>query len=327
MAGASSAKLAAQVSLGGGFGFTAPGYESAETLRDDLTSIRASFPNVGPGKTNPLPIGVGYLGWLLEASPDTASALLDAALDSNVQAVWFAFGNDLGRWIRYVREADAKAATPRKTTIFIQTSSVQEALTAVSEWKADVLVAQGVESGGHGSSSAPSVFSLVSAIIANLPHDGPPVLAAGGLATGSQVAALLTLGAAGAVLGTRFLLTPESRYSDAQKAALIAADSNSTVRTMAFDQARGTLGWPRGINGRALRNKTVDDTEAGVHLQDVKDKFLEAIKNNDPARMVVWAGEGVALMSEVKGAKDIVQELHMDIMQRLRASQALLGEN
>jgi len=96
--------------------------------------------------------------------------------------------------------------------------------------------------------------SLIASILSVVPGDGPAVIGAGGLATGGHVAELLGLGAAGAVLGTRFLLTPESLYSDAHKQALVAAVSSSSVRSMAFDQVRGTLGWPSGVNGRGLHN-------------------------------------------------------------------------
>jgi len=90
------------------------------------------------------------------------------------------------------------------------------------------------------------------------------VLAAGGLATGTQVAAALALGASGAVLGTRFLLTPESFYTDAQKKALAGANSSSTIRTMAFDYARNTLGWPDGVDGRGLRNRLSEVKHHGL---------------------------------------------------------------
>ena len=163
----------------------------------------------------------------------------------------------------------------------------------------------GNESGGHGGANTPSTFTLVSEIIAALPTDGtaPPVLAAGGLATGAQVASYLTLGAAGAVLGTRFLLTPESPYSPAQKVALLKANSSSTVRTMALDYARGTMGWPAGIDGRGLRNRIVDDIEAGTPLDVVQARFAEAAKTGDPDYMVVWSGQGVSLMHEITPAK------------------------
>lgn len=86
------------------------------------------------------------------------------------------------------------------------------------------------------------------------PKDGPIVVGAGGLVSGEHVAEVLVLGAAGAVLGTRFCLTPESRYSHSRKQALVAANSGDSIRSMAFDEIGGWLDWPRGINGRALRN-------------------------------------------------------------------------
>lgn len=118
----------------------------------------------------------------------------------------------------------------------------------------------GAESGGHGASSAPSLLNFITDVLA-LPcmqrPTSPLLLGAGGMAIGDHIAAVLALGASGAVLGTRFLLTPESLYSNAQKQVLVSATSTDTIRTMAFDNARGTLGWPQGIDGRAIRNSAV----------------------------------------------------------------------
>jgi len=150
-------------------------------------------------------------------------------------------------------------------------------------------------------------------------------LAAGGLANGAHVASFLTLGADGAVLGTRFLLTPESLYTDAQRQALLAASTTSTTRTMAFDIARGTLGWPKGVDGRGLYNATVEDMDNGVSLEEVKTKFAAGVAKGDASRMLVWAGTGVGLMSEIKPAKEVVEELHRDIVGRLMASSHLIA--
>ncbi|OCH91017.1 2-nitropropane dioxygenase [Obba rivulosa] len=320
MAGASTVRLALEASRGGGFGFTAAGYGDAQMLHSDLQVARTvSSVEMRHG----LPIGVGFLGWQLDQQP-SALDMLRTVRNSDVQAVWFAFGKDLGRWINHVRELDSHADDGRKTIIFVQVNSLREALVAVHEWKVDVLVAQGIESGGHGNGSAPSTFTLVSSILSALPHSGPPVLAAGGLANGTHAAAYLTLGCAGAVFGTRFLLTPESLYTDAQKAALISAGPESTVRTMAFDQARGTLGWPNGVDGRAIRNETVADVEAGVDMQEVKKKFQEAVNGGDPTRMLVWAGEGVHLMREIKGAKVLVEEIHSEMVLALESAGLLV---
>ncbi|EGN92204.1 hypothetical protein SERLA73DRAFT_191459 [Serpula lacrymans var. lacrymans S7.3] len=317
MAGASGGALAAQVTDGGAFGFLGAGYDTPDKLQEELSLARSVLRLQSVDR---LPIGVGYLAWQLEQSPSRAFELIDIALENRVQAIWLAFGSDLSRWVRYIREYDSRPERNHKTLICVQVSSVQGALVAISDLKTDILVAQGNESGGHGYGSSPSLLTLLSSILADAPKDAPPILAAGGLSDGSQLASLLVLGAAGVVLGTRFLLTPESLYTDAQKRALVAAKSTSTVRTMAFDRVRGTLGWPSGVDGRALYNNTVRDMDSGTDISVVKEQFVEGVRSGDADRMLVWAGTGVGLMSEIKGAKDIVRELHHATIQYLNAA-------
>ena len=98
------------------------------------------------------------------------------------------------------------------------------------------------------------MMTLVSEILSVFPKPAPPVLAAGGMAHGGHLASILALGASGAVFGTRFVLSPESLYSDVERKALIEAKTSASVRSVAFDEARNTLGWPSGIDGRGLRN-------------------------------------------------------------------------
>ena len=179
----------------------------------------------------------------------------------------------------------------------------------------------GIEAGGHGSSSGSSVLSLVSSILSVVPESSPPILAAGGVVNGGHLAALLTLGASGAVFGTRFLLSTESLYSNVQRQAILAASSSSSVRTMAFDYARDTMGWPRGIDGRALhngscfvyhrRNKcsfmpcidTVEDFRNGVDIKTLRARYAEGEGKDDLNRIVVWAGAGVGLMKKIQPAQ------------------------
>lgn len=200
----------------------------------------------------------------------------------------------------------------------------------------------GNESGGHGYSSAPPLLTLIPLILQCLREDAPPLLAAGGLNNGCHIASLLALGAAGAVLGTRFLATPESLYTNPQKTALVAAKSESTIRTMAFDRARGTEDWPAGVDGRALYNNTVKDLDEGADIGVVREKFKNSVREGDPDRMLVWAGTGVGLISGIKDARvrtglperaiadcitqAVVQELHRDTVERLKAvSELYLG--
>jgi nitronate monooxygenase len=89
-----------------------------------------------------------------------------------------------------------------------------------------------------------------------IPEDGPLIVAAGGIMTGSHIAALLTAGAHGCILGTRFVVAKESYYTPSQRDVMVAAKSNTvTERTLAFDYMVGSLGWPEGIDGRALKNR------------------------------------------------------------------------
>ncbi|KAG6891617.1 hypothetical protein C0992_002656 [Termitomyces sp. T32_za158] len=252
------------------------------------------------GSDSPLPIGIGYLGWRLETPGVAAHDLLSVALDNNVRAVWLSFGTQLHSWIDFIRKSERKPGT---TKILVQVNSVKEALVAVQDWKADIVIAQGIEAGGHGSSSAPSLLTLLSEILSAIPKDGPPILGAGGIVNGSQLASLLVLGASGAVLGTRFLLSPESLYLESQRQALISAPEGSSVRTMAFDYARNTLGWPEGIDGRGLRNSTVDEFEKGANVEDLQRNYAEGMKTGDIDRIVTWAGASVGLLSRIQPAK------------------------
>ncbi|KAI0372799.1 2-nitropropane dioxygenase [Pilatotrama ljubarskyi] len=306
-----------EVSRGGGFGFFGIG------LRDDLAELRAGIPDLGD---KPLPIGCGYIGWMMDSKEEEYKQLVNIALESRVQAIWLSFGNDLYRWIQYIRNSPACAHTAYKPLIFVQVTSVEEAIRAVNEWKVDVIVVQGNESGGHGRSMAPSTMVLLSEVLAALPGDeAPPILAAGGIASGIQVAAYLTAGASGAVLGTRFLLTPESPYSSTQKAILQAAKSHQTVRSLAFDLARGTNNWPEGVDGRGIRNKIVEDIEVGVDPQTVQERFRRAAQASDPNYLLVWSGQGITLINEIKPAKEIVEELHGEILHALQRAQQIVA--
>jgi nitronate monooxygenase len=185
----------------------------------------------------------------------------------------------------------------------------------------------GIEAGGHGAARGTPLLSLVPSVLKVVPSQ-IPVLAAGGLVTGAHMAALLALGAAGIVVGTRFLTAPESQYTDGQRKALLDADSTRSVRTTAFDEARKTLGWPQGIDGRGLYNgmltdrddtfcviscviltqpcsppDTVADYNRGEDVEILRSRYQDALANDDANRTVVWAGTGVGLIDRIQSAK------------------------
>ncbi|KAI8996368.1 hypothetical protein BD414DRAFT_534087 [Trametes punicea] len=302
MAFASSAELAVEVTRGGGFGFVGAAFATPDSLRAELAYTRNSFPELGD---KPLPIGIGFIGWLLDANEEQSKQLIDIVLENNVQAIWLAFGVDLYRWIHYIRTSPANARASHKPLIFLQATSLKEALVAVNEWKVDVVIAQGNEAGGHGGSAAPSTMVILSELLAALPAENAPLSsrpAASQTDLRSQHTSLLV-----------------------QPAAIQRAQSTNTVRTHALDWAWNIYSWPEGIDGRGIRTKIVDDIEAGVPHETVREKYAKAAEVNDPDYMVTWCSQGVSLMKEIKPAKEVMEELHADIVRSLRRGQSLLA--
>ncbi|KAF5347401.1 hypothetical protein D9758_011253 [Tetrapyrgos nigripes] len=316
MAFAAGGELAGAVTGAGGFGLIGAGFLSSADLKAYLSIVRKTL-NLPDG--NPLPVGIGFVSWILAKTENSDDPRLPAILEEKPQAIWFAFGDDMGKYVTQVREYDSKRE--HKTIVFVMVNSVEEALRAADDWKVDVIVAQGIESGGHGGSEAPSLLTLLQAVINAIPPDGPVIVAAGGISTGSQIAASLTMGAAGVVLGTRFLFTHECLYSQDKKNAIIQAGLiNSTRRGLVFDEVGRKMGWPDKIDGRALANNIVRDLDEGLGLEARQKRFDESAASGDTSRLVVFAGEGVSLTDHISSASDVIQQLHKEAVSALKSS-------
>jgi nitronate monooxygenase len=171
-------------------------------------------------------------------------AQLDALLALGVPVVTFSWGQPGRQRIERCHAAGARVA--------VQIASPAGAQLA-REDGADVLIAQGIEAGGHVQSTTP-LAELLGQVVAVA--GSVPVIAAGGLADRADVERAGAQGAAGAMLGTSFLATAESGAHDDYKAALVAADGRSTVLTVCFDGD-----WPQAPH-RVLRNPTLERWEA-----------------------------------------------------------------
>ncbi len=181
MGGMSGGALAAAVSNAGGLGIIGGGREDPGWLERELQIVTSSTSKAW---------GVGFQSWATDA------ATLERALAYRPRAVMLSFG-DPRPLVEAVRRAGAM--------LIVQVTDLDEARQAL-EVEADVIVAQGTEAGGHGGRRStlpfvPVVVDLAAPV---------PVLAAGGIADGRGVAAALALGAAGALLGTRFLVCREA---------------------------------------------------------------------------------------------------------------------
>jgi nitronate monooxygenase len=218
--------------------------------------------------------------------------------------------------------------------ILHQVGSVKEAERAAAAG-IDVIIAQGVEAGGHIAGEVSTLALVPRVVDAVAPK---PVAAAGGIADGRGLAAVLALGAQAALMGTRFLASDECRAHPRYKEKLLTAKECDTVRTTLFG-----FGWPNAPH-RTLRTPFVDQwlpneargsecrpdepvigkaTIAGQQMP--LQRFMGFPPNRDVTgdldAMDFLAGQGVGLVCEVKPAGEIVRELVEEarqvIMQRL----------
>jgi NAD(P)H-dependent flavin oxidoreductase YrpB (nitropropane dioxygenase family) len=196
-----------------------------------------------------------------------------------------------------------------------QVGSVDEAL-AAGDAGCDVVVAQGVEAGGHVRGTTP-MLTLLHQVVEAV---DVPVVAAGGIATGATLAAALNAGAAAARVGTRFLATVESGGHPEYVAGLLAASADDTVRTTAFGE-----GWPDAPH-RVLRIATehaasADDVVGHAAYRDRRWEVLRwstqpptRFTSGDVSAMAMYAGCGVGEIDDVPSAAQIVDRMTADAM-------------
>ncbi len=238
----------------------------------------------------------------------------EAALDAGLPIVTLSFGIDAKRVSRAHRSG---------AIVGIQIGSRAGARRALDAG-ADFLIAQSVEAGGHVQSTT-FATDLLPAVLAEA--GAVPVIAAGGISTGEGAADVIAKGAAGAVMGTRFLATFESASHDAYKAALVAARTGDTVLTNCFD-----VGWPFAMH-RVLRNDTFNTWEAAGCPQPpnrpgegdvVFRRGLEEFPrysdtppmsgaSGDLTSAVLYAGTGVGEIDGVEPAADLLFRLDSQI--------------
>ena len=198
-----------------------------------------------------------------------------------------------------------------------QVTTVAEARQAVAAG-VDALVAQGTEAGGH---MGPwPLWSLLPSVVDAAGRT--PVRAAGGIVDGRGLAAALCLGAHGAMLGTRFLATPEAPARPVHKAAILRATAGDMVASEMFDILWGSH-WP-GVRARAIRNQLTDRWAGREEaLRADRDAVIEALHQaeavDDPQEMVLLAGEGAARITEIRPAGDLVRSIAAEAAAILRA--------
>jgi len=275
--------LAAAVSNGGGLGLVGGGRGDRGWLERELAIVV---------ETTDYPWGIGFLSWALDVET------LGWTLGHGPKAIMLSFG-DPSPFADTVRASGTK--------LIVQVTDLDEARTAL-DVGADVIVAQGSEAGGHGGRRAtlpfvPAVVDLVRPT---------PVLAAGGIADGRGLAAVLMLGAAGALIGTRFEASPEALVPASVTKAILEGGGGDTERSRVLDIARRSS-WPHRYTARTMRNDFLDrwrDKEDELREDDAAlDAYGLAVASGDPAVVPIWAGEGIDLITELSSAAELVSAL------------------
>ena len=220
----SGAHLTAATSAAGGIGILAAITMTTDQLREAIAKVKSS---------TDAPFGVN----LRAGQPDLAQRI-SLAVDQGVSLFSFA-GAPTKDSIARIHDAGA---------VVMPTVGARRHAEKMLEWGVDAVIAQGGEGGGHTGEVATSLLlpQVVEAVGADI-----PVLGAGGFHSGAGLVTALAYGADGIAMGTRFLLTAESRVPDDIKAHYVAASVFDTVVTKALD----------GAPQRVIRTDTVAGLE------------------------------------------------------------------
>ena len=240
---------------------------------------------------------------------DGAKALLDVAFSHPIKLIANALGVPPDWMLEMGKENDVKVAALLGT-----------AQHAINQVKAgvDILVVSGTEAGGHcGSVSTMVLIPEVHKAIQ--PYGDVPILAAGGIVTGQQMAAAMAMGASGAWCGSVWLTTVESEVPPVIKEKMVAANSSETVRSRSRT----------GKHSRQLVSPWTDAWEsdkapdplpmplqpmvAEPALQKVN-KLAEGGHEGARELSTYWVGQGVGLMNATISASDVVQEFKQDFI-------------
>ncbi|MET8976081.1 nitronate monooxygenase [Streptomyces sp. NPDC004539] len=324
--GVSVPRLAAAVSEAGGLGFLAAGYKTADGMYEEIKQVR--------GQTS-RPFGVNLflpqpeyaeagavelyahqlagestwyeteLGDPESGRDDGFEAKLAVLLDNPVPVVSFHFGAPSPEVLERFRRAG--------TYTLVTATSPEEAV-AVERAGADAVIVQGVEAGGHQGTHRDNPendragVGLLALLTQVREAVSLPLIAAGGIMRGAQIAAVMAAGASAAQLGTAFLATPESGAAAVHKQALTNPLFARTELTRAFS------GRPaRGLVNRFLREHGPYAPAAYPEIHHLTSPLRKAAaKAGDAQGMALWAGQGHRMARELP-AGDLVELLAAEL--------------
>ena len=254
-------------------------------------------------------IDTGGSSFAQNTQSDGAKALLDVAFKHPIKIIANALGVPPDWMIQMGKDNDCKVAALLGT-----------AEHAINQVKAgvDILVVSGTEAGGHcGSVSTMVLIPEVHQAIQ--PYGDVPILAAGGIVTGKQMAAAMAMGASGAWCGSVWLTTIESEVEPVIKEKMVAANSSQTVRSRSRTGKHSrqlvtpwTQAWEADSAPEPLP-MPLQPMVAEPALQKVN-KLAAGGHEGAKDLATYWVGQGVGLMNQSISASDVVQEFKEDFI-------------
>jgi NAD(P)H-dependent flavin oxidoreductase YrpB (nitropropane dioxygenase family) len=252
--------------------------------------------------------------------PETALRVLDAAFEHPIRMIANALGVPPPEMIEKGREH----GVPVAALVGAKEHAIRQVSAGV-----DILVAQGTEAGGH--CGEVSTLVLIPEVLKAIkPIREVPVLAAGGIMTGRQMAACMAMGAAGAWTGSVWLATVESETSEIFREKMIEASSRDAVRvrTRTGKPARQlrsawTEAWERSPDSPGPLPMPLMTLVSEGALRSVE---KAAAAGNPKAREMVtyFVGQGVGLIDSVRSAGQVVQEFKADFLESVEHMNQLL---
>ena len=298
MATIAGSRLVEAVGEAGGFGILGGGYGDKAWLEQETAKLKSAT----------VPFGIGFITWSMAKQPE----LLDIALAAKPRAIMLSFG-------------DPKPFGPRikaAGSLLICQVQTEEMAKDALDAGADILIAQGTEAGGHGASR--TTLDIVPAIV-DFAAGRVPVVAAGGLADGRGLAAMMMLGASGVLLGTRFYASVECEVEEEAKQRICAATGGNTARGVVFDLSRSIF-WPAPFTLRALVNDHSRrwigrEVELMQNMATVSADYAAAKRARNFDIAGVFAGEAAGLIHDIPPAAEIVGRIVTEAEQIMSGKQ------
>ncbi|PLX27573.1 MAG: nitronate monooxygenase [Ignavibacteria bacterium] len=281
-------RLAAAVSKAGGLGLIGAGSMKPDLLREHIRKARAA---------TSAPLGVNIP--LLRGDSED---LVRATVEEGIRIVFTSAGHP-GKYLPLLKDAGCIVAHV--------VPSLKHAK-KVEQVGCDAVVAEGFEAGGHNGFEETTTFCLLPQVADAV---SIPVIAAGGIADGRQMAAALALGADGVQIGTLFAAAEESSAHEVFKQQIVEAGDGATVLTMKKIAPVRLIRTPFALRSVEAEARGADPGELRELLGSKRE--MRGMFEGDLEEGEFEAGQCAALVSDVRPAADIISDLMRQYLQTL----------